>query len=76
LPEKFQLPSDAMGKTRKKHARNTWDTADGGEAKGYSKKVNEGEEEETESKEELLQNIIRQLQDSKYSDQKSRQGSI
>ena len=51
-----------MGKARKKRDRKVFPVDDG--ASGYSKKVN-AEEENTndESKEELIQKIIRQLQD-------------
>ena len=51
-----------MGKARKKRDRKVFPVGDG--ASGYSKKVN-AEEENTndESKEELIQKIIRQLQD-------------
>ena len=51
-----------MGKARKKRDRKVFPV--GESASGYSKKVN-AEEENTndESKEELIQKIIRQLQD-------------
>ena len=51
-----------MGKARKKRDRKVFPVGEG--ASGYSKKVN-AEEENTndESKEELIQKIIRQLQD-------------
>ena len=59
-----------MGKARKKRDRKVFPVGDG--ASGYSKKVN-AEEESTndESKEELIQKIIRQLQDGETNPNKS-----
>ncbi len=67
-----------MGKVRKKRARNAFAGGDAVNGAGLAKKTNEMEEEEEllgrengEAKEELLEKIIRQLQDREFS--KSRQ---
>ena len=50
-----------MGKARKKRDRKTFPVTEG--ASSYTKKINVEESSNDESKEELLQRIIRQLQD-------------